>query len=229
MKKPQLIIALDVDTPEEAGRLVDALSGVIDIFKIGSQLFTACGPEALRMVSAKGKKVFLDLKYHDIPNTVAGAVRAAAGQGIFMYTVHTLGGEEMLKAAVQAASESAAKLRIPKALGVGITVLTSEEKRDNIQNLVLERALLAKKSGLDGVVASAQEAELIRRELGRDFIIVTPGIRPSRAHAGDQKRTATPSEAVSKGSHFLVVGRPVIGAADPAQAAEAILAEIKTI
>lgn len=229
MKTPQLIVALDVDTLEEAGRLIDTLSGVVDFFKVGSQLFTACGPEALRMVSAKDKKVFLDLKYHDIPNTVAGAVRVAAGHGIFMYTVHTIGGAEMLKAAAQSAAESAAKFKVPRALGVGITVLTSEEKKDNIHHLVLERALLAKKSGLDGVVASAQEAELIRRELGRDFIIVTPGIRPSLAHAGDQKRTATPSEAVSKGSNFLVVGRPVIGSADPAQAAEAILAEMKTI
>ncbi len=239
-QKAKLIVALDVETFEEARRLIDLLSPVVDIFKVGSHLFTLCGPVAVRFVQARGKEVFLDLKYHDIPNTVANAVRSAVGlnpsghadankgdqKSILMYTVHVSGGKEMLKAAVQSAEKTSQKLRVRKPLGLGITVLTSEENKDNIQNLVLERAFLAKEAGLGGVVASVHEASLIRKKLGKDFVIVTPGIRPTDSKVGDQKRVATPSLAVSSGSNYLVVGRPIIQSDDPLASAKKILKEI---
>ncbi len=234
-EKPQLIVALDVDTFEKAREVVDKLSPVVDIFKIGSQLFTSCGPAAARFILARSKKVFLDLKYHDIPNTVASAVSAATGlgetvgagkQGIFMLTVHTQGGKAMMEAAVCAAKEKAQGLQIQKPLIVGITALTSDEKTNSTQDVVLQRALLAKESGLDGVVASVHEAKAIRQKLGGDFVIVTPGIRPSGADTGDQKRIATPKEAALNGSNYLVVGRPIIESADPLETAKKILEEI---
>ena len=217
-----------------------------DIFKVGIQLFTACGPVVVRYINALGKKVFLDLKFHDIPNTVANAVRSAVSlgrevhdvvegdnaainenRGIFMCTVHTVGGKEMLERAAKEAKKIALDLGIKKPLIVGITVLTSQAKDDNVGALVLERARLAGESLLDGVVASSQEASLIRREMGEDFIIVTPGIRPQGADLGDQKRVATPFDAVKNGSDFLVVGRPIIKDADPASAAQKINEEIQ--
>jgi len=238
--KPKLIVALDVETFEEARALIDTLSPVVDIFKVGSQLFTSCGPVVVRFIQARKKEVFLDLKYHDIPNTVANAVQAAvkvltpgriSGQddkSILMYTMHIAGGEEMLKRAVEAAQVAAKEADLRKPLSLGITVLTSESNEDNTQVLVLKRALLAKKSGLDGVVASVQEAAMIRKELGDDFIIVTPGIRPQNADVGDQKRVATPSLAVKSGSNFLVVGRPIVKAKNPLSAAKEILKEIES-
>jgi orotidine-5'-phosphate decarboxylase len=248
MNKPkgQLIVALDVDTFEEARGLVDSLSPVVDIFKVGSQLFTACGPVIVRYIHAHNKKVFLDLKYHDIPNTVANAIKSAVGLGVpvhdvvdgerkklteiqhlFMCTVHIIGGEEMMSQAVAAATKVAQNTGVTKPLIVGITILTSEAKTDNIGDIVLQRARLAKKSGLDGVVASSQETALIRREFGDDFIIVTPGIRPAGMDAGDQKRVATPREAVTNGSHYIVIGRPIVKAEVPLHAAEKILQEMK--
>ena len=143
-----------------------------------------------------------------------------------MYTVHTCGGVDMMKAAVEAGAKKADKLKLPKPLAVGVTVLTSEQNRDNIQALVLERALLAKEAGLDGVVASCHEAKMLRKEFGNDFVIVTPGIRPAGAAKQDQKRVATPKEAISSGSDYLVVGRPILKAKDPYYAAKAILKEI---
>lgn len=229
---PRLIVALDVETLEEARTLVDSLSGLAEVFKVGSQLFTAYGPEAVRSILQKGREVFLDLKFHDIPNTTANAVRSAVGltaggRSILMCTLHTFGGKEMLERAVEAASKQARILGVRRPLLAGITVLTSEEKKDNIGTLVLERARLAQEAGLDGVVASSQEAAVIRREFGKDFVIVTPGIRPAGSQAGDQKRTATPAQAVAQGSNFLVVGRPVLEAADPAAAIRQILKEIQ--
>ena len=238
--KPELIVALDVDTLEQTQKLIDILEPSVDFFKVGSQLFTSAGPAAVRFILARGKKVFLDLKYHDIPNTVASAVRSAVGlseavgnkmskgAGISMLTVHTQGGEEMLKAAAQAAAEKAKALNLPKPLIVGITVLTSEQRKEGTQKLVLERARLAKSSGLDGVVASIEEAAAICKELGEDFIIVTPGIRPQGSATGDQKRAGTPKDAVRAGSNFLVVGRPIIESSDPLGTAKKILEEIRT-
>jgi len=244
-KKPQLIVALDVDTLAETRELLEKLKDSVEIFKVGSQLFTSCGPAVVRFIEAQGKKVFLDLKFHDIPSTVGRAVEAAVGlsvalersqdftnrqmpktRGLFMFTVHTAGGMEMLKAAVQAAQNKAKQCGLPKPLIAGVTVLTSEEKRDNILASVLKRAEMAKAAGLDGVVASCEEASFLRKQFGPDFVIVTPGIRPQGSAAQDQKRVATPRMAVQSGSDYLVVGRPIVQSPDPAQAARAILAEI---
>ncbi len=228
MNKPkgQLIVALDVPTLEEAKKLVKTLGKTVEIFKVGSQLFTTAGPEAVRYLLKEGKQVFLDLKFHDISNTVASAVAAAisiqeGGRGIMMCTLHTSGGLEMLKMAAAIAKKS-----VRRPFLVGITVLTSDAKKDNIAALVLERAKLAKQAGLDGVVASSQEAALIRQKFGKDFIIVTPGIRPKNSAAGDQKRITTPFDAIKNGSDFLVVGRPIVNAPNPQAAAEEILQEI---
>lgn len=244
--KAKLIVALDINSFEKARELVDSLSPAVDIFKVGSQLFTACGPAAARLILARGKQVFLDLKFHDIPHTVARAVESAIGLGtavkiaqdrikdkdsnfqdnIFMYTLHTQGGKAMLAAAVEAGKKKSKALGVPAPLAVGVTVLTSEEKKDNIEQLVLERAFLAKEAGCDGVVASVEEASLIRQKFGKDFIIVTPGIRPKGTDVNDQKRIATPAEAVARGSNFLVVGRPILEAENPLEAAKKILEEM---
>ena len=231
MKKrtAQLIVALDVGTLREAKALIKSLGPSVGIYKVGSQLFTAFGPEVIRVLAKARKKTFLDLKYHDIPNTVYNAVGSAVSLNVVMLTVHISGGKQMLEAAAKAAREQAKKMKVSRPLVVGVTVLTSEADQGNVKDIIIEKARLAKSCGLDGVVASPQEAKMIRNELGEGFIIVTPGIRPSGAAAGDQKRTATPKEAVLSGSDFLVVGRPIVQAADPSQAARAILDEIKKV
>jgi orotidine-5'-phosphate decarboxylase len=221
-KKNPLIVALDVKTFDEAKTLVMKLGDSVDIYKIGSQLFTAYGPHAVRLISEMGKKIFLDLKFHDIPNTVAKAVESAMGLNVFMLTVHTAGGREMMEAAVAAVQKQSDRPFI-----VGVTVLTSDTGTANTSQLVLERARMALESGLDGVVASPQEAAMLRRELGSKFIIVTPGIRPASAATNDQKRIATPAEAIAAGSNYLVVGRPIVEASSPKEAAKAILKQIK--
>ncbi len=257
MKKPELIVALDVDSLAELQEIVDGIGDAVKIYKVGSQVFTSCGPAAARFLMARGKEVFLDLKFHDIPNTVAHAVAnavnlstavgrsslTASGQEVrmgelLMYTVHTSGGEEMMRAASQAAAQTAETLKVRRPLTVGVTVLTSQDQKtqaagltggevsDNILTLVLKRAEAAKRAGLDGVVSSCAEASAIRKEFGKDFVIVTPGIRPAGADVGDQKRVATPSLAVQNGSSFLVVGRPIVKAPDPQQAALKILEEM---
>ncbi|MBF0512257.1 MAG: orotidine-5'-phosphate decarboxylase [Candidatus Omnitrophica bacterium] len=239
MKNAQLILALDLENFDEARVLIDKLEDSVDIFKIGSQMFTAYGPFVVRYLQSKGKKVFLDLKFHDIPNTVASAVKSAVGLSVspnhdpgfaplYMLTVHTCGGGQMLENAARAAREEAEKLGVPKPFIVGVTVLTSAAQEPNVEELVLERARLAKEAGLDGVVASVQETERIRRELGPDFLIVTPGIRPAESSLDDQQRVATPKAAVAHGSNFLVVGRPILKAPLPREAALKILEEIKS-
>ncbi len=233
-KKPQLIVALDVETLSEAKKIVHQLSSVVDYFKVGSQLFTAYGPKAIECVTSKGKKVFLDLKFHDIPNTVGSAVRSVVGlskslgvkQAVSLLTIHTVGGSEMLKYAAQTAHLFAKELKVVRPKILGITVLTSDVSLTNTREIVLERATLAYDCGLDGVVASCQEAAYIRQKFGKDFIIVTPGIRPAGQDAQDQKRIATPSEAIKSGSNFLVVGRPIVQTSDPHQAAQQILKEM---
>jgi orotidine-5'-phosphate decarboxylase len=243
--KDKLILALDVPTFEEARVIVETLGDAVEIYKVGFQLFTAYGPFIVRYLQTQGKKVFLDLKFHDIPNTVASGVSSAVGLSvpvnnaldakghktdkfapILMMTIHTQGGCEMMKAAADAAKKRAAELGVQRPLIVGVTVLTSDAGGGNVSALVLERAKLAQASGLDGVVASAQEAGMLRKELGKDFVIVTPGIRPADAEAGDQKRVETPASAIKSGSSFLVVGRPIVKAKDPKVAAQAILDEI---
>lgn len=234
-RNTQLIVALDVDTLTEAKSLVKTLSPVADIYKVGSQLFTACGPHVVQYILDHGKQIFLDLKFHDIPNTVANAVSAATAlrgkskKSILMYSLHTQGGEDMLKAAVQAGIKVSQDLKVTRPLAVGITVLTSDGKKDNIRALVLERVRLAKECGLDGVVASVEETALIRQECGKDFIIVTPGIRPKGSEAGDQQRVATPADAIRNGSDYLVVGRPIVKASQPLIAARKILEEMGLI
>ena len=226
MNHNPLIVALDVETLDEAKRLVQTLGDSVDVYKIGSQLFTAYGPQAVAAVTSLGKKVFLDLKFHDIPNTVANAVTSAVGLNVFMMTVHTIGGREMMEAAVVAARKKAEALKISKPIIVGVTVLTSTAKDASTDALVLERAKLAKLSGLDGVVASVEETAMLRKNLGQDFIIVTPGIRPAGTDKSDQKRTATPLQAIESGSSYLVVGRPIVAAVSPRDVAVGILKEI---
>jgi orotidine-5'-phosphate decarboxylase len=246
--KDKLILALDVPTFEEARGIVETLGDTVTTYKVGFQLFTAYGPFMVRYLQARGKKVFLDLKFHDIPNTVASGVASAVGLSVpvnealdergektgkfaplLMMTVHTQGGCEMMKAAADAARKRAAELGVPRPLIVGVTVLTSDAGGGDVAVLVRERAKLAQASGLDGVVASAQEAAMLRQALGKDFVIVTPGIRPADAEAGDQKRVETPASAIRSGSSFLVVGRPIVKAKDPKAAAAAILAEIAAV
>ena len=233
-KGEKIIVALDVNDAEEVGSFVDRLRPVIKIFKIGSALFTSCGIQVVDIIRRKSCKVFLDLKYHDIPNVVAKASRAATRQNIHMLTIHTLGGVAMMEKAAKAAREEAARLQIPPPLMLGVTILTSLDKKDMqsigitgaVDEEVLRLAKLAEKAGLDGVVASAKEVAKIRKIVKRNFLIVTPGIRPSWSQKSDQKRVATPKEALDKGSDYLVIGRPITSQEDPKAAAEKIINEI---
>lgn len=226
--KPELIVALDVETMEKARKLVEILSPVVKYFKIGSQLFTAHGPEAVRGAACKGGKVFLDLKFHDIPNTVRNAVYAGTSAEVFMMTVHASGGVEMLQNAARGAADRAKELGIPRPLIVGVTVLTSGSGTD-VRETVLARARMAKEAAIDGVVCSVLETAAVRQAFGDDFIIVNPGIRPSGLAAGDQKRVATPADAARAGASYIVVGRPILEAADPVAAARAIEREIRSV
>jgi orotidine-5'-phosphate decarboxylase len=229
----QLLIALDVETGEQAAGLAGALRGAAGGFKIGSRLFTAEGPSIVRALTGRGDRVFLDLKYHDIPNTVATAVAAAAALGVWMVNVHASGGTRMMEAARDAAREGSARAGHPTPLVIAVTVLTSMNAGslaetgifDPILDQVVRLAALAQSAGLDGVVASPQETAIIRRACGPEFVIVTPGIRGGGATTSgkdDQERTMTPAAAVRAGASYIVVGRPIIGAADPRAAAEAI-------
>ena len=223
--KERLIVALDVDSLKQAEGLVSLLYPTVRIFKVGSQLFTACGPQAVRMIAEKGARVFLDLKFYDIPHTVFSATSAAAGLPVFMLTVHISGGRKMLEEAVAGASKRAKELNIQMPFIIGVTRLTSQESAENLEKDVLAAAQEAKAAGLDGVVCSVGEALMIRRELGKDFMIVTPGIRPKDYPTDDQSRVATPEEAVKAGADFIVVGRPILKADNPLAAAEKILAK----
>ena len=227
--KDRLIVALDVPGATEARQIVQAIGEAATTYKIGKQLFTAEGPQVVRDLVSSGRKVFLDLKYHDIPNTVAGAVRSAAELGVSMMTVHASGGSKMLRAAAEAASQSSAKPMV-----LAVTVLTSLSDADlqelgiagNVLSQVLRLGALARTAGCGGLVASAQEARELRKALGDGFAIVTPGVRPAGASAGDQARVVTPKEAIAAGATYLVVGRPILEAPDPAKAAQQIALEI---
>jgi orotidine-5'-phosphate decarboxylase len=211
--KDKLVVALDVETVDEARKFIDKLYPAVKMFKVGSQLFTSCGPEIVELITKKGAEVFLDLKFHDIPNTVKKAVESAAKLKVFMLTVHLSGGKEMLQAAADVPNR-------PKI--VGVTVLTSQ-REDNTSSRVLELARLAKNSGLDGVVCSVAETAMIKKELGRDFLVVNPGIRPKDSSANDQKRVATPKEAIDAGADFIVMGRPILEAKDPLKLIEGLI------
>jgi orotidine-5'-phosphate decarboxylase len=233
MERPasRLIVALDFPSAEAALALVDHLRAIpVGMFKVGSELFTAAGPQLVREILGQRRQVFLDLKFHDIPNTVAGAVAAAASLGASLLTVHAPGGVQMMRAAAGAARAASPQTRV-----LAVTVLTSlarqELKRSGVsrspQQQVLALAKMAREAGLDGVVASPQEVEALRRRFPKPFLLVTPGIRPTwAAAAGDQKRVATPSAALAAGADYIVVGRPITAAPDPAQAAARIVDEL---
>lgn len=230
----KLIVALDFESKYKALQAVDHLKSDVKLFKVGLELFSACGPDIIAGVKEKGCEVFLDLKFHDIPNTVEKAARAVAGLGAFMFNVHALGGIEMMKRAKGAAGG--------KSKVIAVTILTSTDENAlkkcginvNIEDEVINLAVMAKEAGLDGVVASAKEVARIRKVLGKEFLIVVPGIRPAAAATGqpasaafdDQKRVATPLEAIKAGADYIVVGRPITAAPDPVKAAKDIIKEL---
>jgi orotidine-5'-phosphate decarboxylase len=233
----RVLVALDVESASEALALADRLRDVVGGFKIGKQLFTAEGPSIVRTLAERGDRVFLDLKFHDIPNTVAGAVASAVRTGAWMVNVHASGGRRMMEAAALAARETAQQSGRQRPLVIGVTVLTSLDQAQlgetgvtaNVLDHVVHLATLARAAGLDGVVASPQEIKAIRLACGPDFLIVTPGIRPASTAGGrdaaatlkadDQARTMGPKEAIAAGASYLVIGRPITAAPDPRQAA----------
>ncbi len=229
--RQHLIVALDVSTAAAARKIVAAVGDSAFTSKVGMQLYTAEGPQVVRDLVASGRRVFLDLKYHDIPTTVGAAVKEAAALGVSMLTVHASGGGSMLRAATEAAAVN------PALMVLAVTVLTSMDHSDldkvgvhgTVVDQVLRLAALALTNGCQGIVASAHEAPALRRELGDDFAIVTPGVRPAGASHGDQARVVTPNEAISAGATHIVVGRPITGAADPAAEARAILGQMTAV
>ncbi|MFH1797981.1 MAG: orotidine-5'-phosphate decarboxylase [Candidatus Omnitrophota bacterium] len=235
--KEKLIVALDVDSFERAESLVDMLSDDVDIFKVGIAPFTGFGQALLNKLETAGKKVFLDLKIHDIPNTVRNVVRCAVKKGVFMMNFHCLGGLKMLETAAREAKIVQEELEGEKTILLGVTILTSMGEKDiqeiglsgSVMDKVFELAALAERAGLDGVVASSQEAKMIKETMGRDFVVVTPGIRPEWAVSGDQKRILTPKQALREGADYLVVGRPIIQADDPVEAVGKILEEMNSL
>ena len=234
--KDKLIVALDVDSASRALDVFDQLREHAGMFKIGMQLFTAAGPDIVRQIIARGSRVFLDLKYHDIPNTVAMAAIEATRLGVSIFNIHTSGGSEMMKRTVEAVAEISVRENLTRPKVIGVTLLTSVDQEilqrlgidDEPKHVVGRLALLAKESGLDGVVASAQEIETIRHTVAqRDFVIVTPGMRTNIESSDDQRRVVTPAEAIRAGADYLVVGRPILDANDPVRAARAIVEEIE--
>ena len=224
-----LIVALDVPDQDSAARLVDQLSPAVPFYKIGLQLFTRCGPAVIDLVKRSGAKVFLDLKFHDIPNTVRHSVESACALGVDLLTIHLSGGGAMIRAAAEGARGSATG-----SLVLGVTVLTSSNRETlrevgtdaPVEDQVLRLARLAVENGVTGIVASPLEVTLLRQVFGSGLTIVTPGVRPQWAEANDQQRTMTPKAAMQAGADFLVIGRPITAQADPRAAAERILAEL---
>jgi orotidine-5'-phosphate decarboxylase len=237
----RVLVALDVESLPEAGRMLERLAGIVTGCKIGSQLFTAAGPAAVEAALKRGFRVFLDLKFHDIPNTVAGAVREATRLGVFMLNVHASGGRALMQGAADAATRAAAEFGRPRPLCLGVTVLTSLDRRTLEQEVgvtatveahVLRLATLAQASGLDGCVASVHEIRPLRLALGPRWVILTPGIRLVAEGGGpprsdDQRRTGTPAAAIRAGADYLVIGRPITAAPEPAAAARAILDDLE--
>ncbi len=231
----RIILALDVSGYNEAVEIVERFKKSIEIFKVGSELFTSAGPEIVKKIHSIGRKVFLDLKFHDIPNTVAGAALAAAKLGVFMFNVHTLGGFEMMRQAARALSDFSLEKNITRPMLMGVTILTSIDQAALHDELgiglrmgaeVKHLAGLARRAGLDGVVASPEDAYMIRSRFGRDFLIITPGIRLSRTAPDDQKRTLTPQEAFRRGADYIVIGRAVTARPDPVDVLKRIEDEI---
>ena len=234
--KEKLIVAIDTDDYEKAVNLIDSLEDSVDIFKVGLENYIASRGKTVDYLKSKGKKIFLDLKFHDIPNTMKSAVKAAIRDGVWMMTIHVSDMEGM-KQCANIAKEESERLGIEKPLIVGVTVLTSLSDNDlkdigcdmNTQDLAIKRAKLAKEAGLDGVVCSAREVSKIVEACGKDFVTVCPGIRPASAEVGDQKRVVTPSEAILNGASVLVVGRPITQASVPSESANKIVKEIESV
>jgi orotidine-5'-phosphate decarboxylase len=235
--KDRIVLALDLDSDREALAVADELAGSVGMFKVGHQLFTAYGPDIVRRIIQKGGKVFLDLKYHDIPNTVAKASAEAVKLGVAIFNVHALGGADMMRAAAASAGETAEFLGVPAPLVLAVTVLTSMDEQGLRRELKISRSLprevshlarMAQRAGMGGVVASPQEIKLLRRAIKQPFVVLTPGVRPLWAASDDQKRIMTPGQAVSAGADYIVVGRPVLKAKDRSEAVEKIIAEIET-
>ncbi len=230
--RQHLIVALDVSSAAAARKIVAAVGDSASTYKVGMQLYTAEGPQIVRELVASGRRIFLDLKYHDIPSTVASAVREAAKLGVSMLTIHASGGSKMLRGAVEAAASVNPELMV-----LGVTVLTSMDEydleeagaRDRILDQVLRLAELAIRSGCQGIVTSARETAQVRSRLGHKFAIVNPGIRPTGADRGDQSRVVTPAEAIAAGATHIVVGRPITEAANPAAEAKKILQEMSAV
>jgi orotidine-5'-phosphate decarboxylase len=232
----RLVLPLDLSSKQEALAIVDELKGIVGIFKVGFQLFSAVGPEVVAAIREKGGEVFLDLKYHDIPNTVKQAGLECQRLGVKMFNVHASGGRRMMEECAKAVRQQAAQGGGTVPLMLAVTVLTSTNQESLSQELGVQRdmqeqvshlALLARDSGMDGVVCSAREAKELRQVCGKNFILLTPGVRPAGADKGDQERVATPAEAIAWGADFLVIGRPIIQATDRRAAAQAIVDEIK--
>ncbi|MGH1371031.1 MAG: orotidine-5'-phosphate decarboxylase [Cellvibrionaceae bacterium] len=229
---PQILVAMDFDNTKSCLDMADRLSPELCRLKVGKELFTAAGPQVVEGLMNKGFEVFLDLKFHDIPNTTAKAVKAAAELGVWMVNVHASGGERMMAAARNELDKRTGN----RPLLIAVTVLTSMEQSDltqigiarEPQEQVLQLASLAKSSGMDGVVCSAMEASMLNQELGGEFRLVTPGIRPANAAADDQRRIVTPADAIAAGSHYLVIGRPITQSADPVATCREIAASIIT-
>lgn len=237
--RDKLIVALDVETEQRAREIFDALRGQVGMFKIGSQLFTAAGPRVVREIVGAGERVFLDLKFHDIPNTVAAASREAVRLGVSLFNVHAAGGSEMMRRAAEATTETSAREGLARPRVIAVTVLTSADAATlaeigidtdttSTAQHVTSLARLASAAGLDGVVASPHEIGLVREAVGtRDFLIVTPGVRPASVAHDDQKRVMTPAEAVRAGADYLVIGRAVLNASDPSRAIAEIVEEME--
>ena len=237
MSDNRLIVALDVHTMDDVRSLVSTLGDTVTYYKVGMELFYSVGPDVVRLLKEQGKHVFLDLKLHDIPNTVAGGLASLMGLGADIVNVHASGGYTMMKTAATKLHAAAAEQGIPCPKIIGVTVLTSMNEDDwkklgetePMADRVTRLAKLAKAAGLDGVVASPQEAAGIREACGDDFLIVTPGVRPSGASVDDQSRIATPAQALQNGATHLVIGRPIRAAKDPKTAALAILKEMERV
>lgn len=238
VERNKLIVALDVESAGEARRLVNTLRGIVGMFKIGSQLFTAAGPQLVREIVESGERVFLDLKFHDIPNTVATAGVEAARLGVSIFNVHAAGGSEMMRRTVAAVAETVDREKLRRPAIIAVTVLTSSNSNTlreiglsaDVHDVVRRLTLLAEASGIDGVVASPLELGIVRAAVTKTgFIVVTPGVRPAGFAHGDQKRVTTPREAILAGADYLVVGRPILESPDPARAAQAIIDEMEIV
>ncbi|HYA88339.1 MAG TPA: orotidine-5'-phosphate decarboxylase [Nitrospirota bacterium] len=231
----RLVLALDVESDQDALGIVTELKESVGMFKVGHQLFTAYGPDIVRRIIGMGGRVFLDLKYHDIPNTVAKASSEAVRLGVSVFNVHALGGLDMMKASAESVKEAAAKYGLPSPIVLAVTILTSMDEKNMRRELKITRSLqrevshlarLAQRAGMHGVVASPQEIKILRRAVRGQFVILTPGVRPDWAGKDDQKRTMTPGEAVAAGADYIVVGRPVLKAADRQAAVGMVVEEI---